>query len=844
MNDDAMEHIAYIQRKLMESDLTFVLSSLSGATESLEMAFPGLGHFFMEFIQNSDDAKSESMHIEIDENFIKIFNDGNCFKPENVNSICRIGRSSKTPEEYIGYLGVGFKSVFLVSDCPHIYSGGYQFKFDIKYWDNNKDIPWQLIPVWIDEPLELSDEIWKTKFILKLPDKFDEETIQKLEDELSPEHLNNRIILFIRNIKKLEIYDKIRAIKRKIIKSKNKSKSAEYEIYSVEEYANNQLRNYVRWLVIRKKCKVKEEIRKDPSLPKSRKNITEREVLVAFKLDNHNNLIKEEKGTAHTGVFSFLPLKEAKSGLNFLIQSDFITTTGRTDISRDSPWNKWIAGEIFKLIIDTCVPIFVKNELWKYKYTDILYPGYVEHSLFEEHINKQLRSYLQSSNVLFDSDNSQNSPDKLVSIGDELEDLITNDDIQIIYPNQKKKIIHPNCKGYTGSIKIDEIPSNILTFVTDIKYKNLIKTKAKSGNIEWFVKLYNKLLKIPEKKRLNNEEIILTDNNDLARPDKVYIKDQDVSVPLKLKDNYKLVHPEILSRNRDFIKVLSINELTEEHIKNDLKIKDIQVTKEKWEKLPETIKIEKIKDYKRLWNEKRIDIKDLSFLTLKTKSGNWLKPEEIIFSWEYNPTHNLEKIANTKLLKTEFLNFSLEFLNTDFVKGENNESIKNWASFFIELKVDSIVSDENSKNRIALVKNIGIMKSKQVELERIGKQPEEISDTPGCDMISRQSSEPSSEVRYIEVKGSSKHEPQINVTSNELKMLKGKGDNYYIYIVIDALINPYLKIVKGQKIFDILDDLSVNVPHNKWKDLVENEFNSNIGIDFINQNMQSTDKKK
>ncbi|CAG0967223.1 hypothetical protein METP3_01220 [Methanosarcinales archaeon] len=833
MNVDPSEHIAYIQGKLMESDPTFVLSSLSGATESLEMAFPGLGHFFMEFIQNSDDAKSESMKIEIDKNFIKIFNDGNCFKPENVNSICRIGRSSKTPEEYIGYLGVGFKSVFLVSDCPHIYSGGYQFRFDKKYWDNNEDIPWQLIPVWIDEPLELPNKIWKTKFILKLPDKVDEKTIQKLEDELSPEHLNNRIILFIRNIKKLEIHDKIRGIKRKIIKSKNKSKSTEYEIYSVEEYANDQLRNYVRWLVLRKKCKVKEEIRKDPSTPKSRKNIIEREVLVAFKLDNQNSLLKEEKGTAHTGVFSFLPLKEAKSGLNFLIQSDFITTTGRTDISRDSPWNKWIAGEILQLIIDTCVPIFIKNELWKFKYTDILYPGYVEHSLFEEHINKQLRSYLQSSNVLFDSENSQTSADKLVSIGDELEDLITNDDIQIIYPNQKKKIIHPNCKGYTGLIKIDEIPSSVFTFVTDIKYKSIFKNKAKSGNIEWFVKLYNKLLKISNIKRLTNEELILTDNKDLARPDKVYIKNQDVSIPLELKDNYKIVHPEIVARNKEFMEALSIVPLTEEHIKNDLKIKDIQVTKEKWKEFPEVIKIEKIKDYKRLWSEKRIDIRDLSFLTLKTKSGSWSKPEDIILSAEYNPSHNLENILKTKFLKHELLNFPIEVLSSEFIKGEDNEKIKKWTDFFIELKVDSIVVD--TEKRKSIVRNIGIMTSKKYELKRIGKEPEEINDTIGCDMISRHSSE----IRYIEVKGRSKPEPDIDITSNELKMLKEKGNNYYIYIVIDALKNPYLKTVRGQRILGILGNLSVDVPHNKWKDLVEYEFNSNIGTELLKKNIQT-----
>ena len=96
----------------------------------------------MEFIQNADDARSKSMKIEIDKGSIKVFNSGNQFSQKDIESICKVGRSSKTPEHYIGYLGVGFKSVFLISNCPQIYSGDYKFKFDKErcmsnYYDRN-----------------------------------------------------------------------------------------------------------------------------------------------------------------------------------------------------------------------------------------------------------------------------------------------------------------------------------------------------------------------------------------------------------------------------------------------------------------------------------------------------------------------------------------------------------------------------------------------------------------------------------------------------------------------------------------------------------------------------------
>ena|SRR3989338_8103023 len=94
------------------------LSLITGSIRIIEKVFPERSHFLMEFIQNSDDAKSLSLQIEINKDKIIIYNNGEEFSEKNVESICDIGHSSKTPEDYIGYLGVGFKSVFLISDCP------------------------------------------------------------------------------------------------------------------------------------------------------------------------------------------------------------------------------------------------------------------------------------------------------------------------------------------------------------------------------------------------------------------------------------------------------------------------------------------------------------------------------------------------------------------------------------------------------------------------------------------------------------------------------------------------------------------------------------------------------
>jgi hypothetical protein len=89
----------------------------------------------LEFIQNAEDAGARRVKIVLESGAIKIFNDGKPFTRDDVEAICSIGRSRKDPRKHIGYLGVGFKAVFLVSSRPHIYSKTYRFKFDKQYWE-------------------------------------------------------------------------------------------------------------------------------------------------------------------------------------------------------------------------------------------------------------------------------------------------------------------------------------------------------------------------------------------------------------------------------------------------------------------------------------------------------------------------------------------------------------------------------------------------------------------------------------------------------------------------------------------------------------------------------------
>ena len=811
----------------------------------MQKAFPRYGSFLMEFVQNADDARSETLTVDILEDTVKISNNGNPFSEEDVKSICKVGRSSKTPKDYIGYLGVGFKAVFLISECPQIYSGGYRFKFDKSFWEDPEHTPWQIIPLWVDTP---AVDIVEDKTIFILPIKT-HDLLVKLREEVKPEHLNNRILLFLRNIKKIEIGDADQHLTRRFTKSEI-SKTSDYEIYQIQEYENEKLKSQDHWLIFRTICNVPPDVKKDYVTKEwERETVEKREVLVAFKLDGENNLIKEEKGTAHIGVFSFLPLKEIPSGLNFLLQADLLTSPGRGELARECLWNNWLADEMYNLIVKKCIPTFLDHNKWKMTLTGILYSLEGGHELFEGHIKKPLNEYLENYPVLIDEKGMPSKAEELISVTEEMRKLLSDDDLRLLYPD--KKIIHSECKPHSN-IKIKEAPKDIYSFVTSSESEEFIKQKAKNKDIEWFKKLYFMFVEkythtyfYNRYYRYNVEyddfwnrmrdlyrPIILTEDYEVAKINECYINSKNIRVPEQLKDKFKIVHPYI-GKDEDFNKFRKklneeryyyslpvskvLRELTEEDIKKALKQQEVlELDEEKWRNLQDEKKVEKIKEIMKLWNDYSIEIGNYDFITLKSKSGKWVKPDSLIFPKEYNPEHNIEILANKDLV-----DIPMEFVSPEFITNCSENEIRRWLKFFEELGVDRVLESEKKGGRKEkIVQRIGVLATLKCEKED-GRTARELgeSEKRGYDIESASESKE----RYIEVKSTSDSSYDIFLTINEFKALRDKKEKYFIYVVLDALRKPTVHITQGDKLLEI-EDTKVIIPFSKWRDLIDEEF--------------------
>ena len=130
--------------------------------------------FIYELIQNADDACKNSalgveIHIEFTNNFVIISHTGKEFSEADIRAVSSVGSSQKTKNiNQTGYKGIGFKSVFSLSELVYIKTNNFSFRFDKQYWLNKckHKMPWQIIPIWNND---LDDELYNSQSFGKYP---------------------------------------------------------------------------------------------------------------------------------------------------------------------------------------------------------------------------------------------------------------------------------------------------------------------------------------------------------------------------------------------------------------------------------------------------------------------------------------------------------------------------------------------------------------------------------------------------------------------------------------------------------------------------------------------------
>src|SRR6266699_3986366 len=107
-----------------------------GIRDSTVEKYPDPVHFVYELLQNAEDQGATEAHFQLFADHLVFCHNGSSFTRQDVENITGIGNSNKLQEaNKIGRFGIGFKSVFAVTERPEIYTvlEGKPFAFAIEH---------------------------------------------------------------------------------------------------------------------------------------------------------------------------------------------------------------------------------------------------------------------------------------------------------------------------------------------------------------------------------------------------------------------------------------------------------------------------------------------------------------------------------------------------------------------------------------------------------------------------------------------------------------------------------------------------------------------------------------
>lgn len=298
-------------------------------------------HFVLELVQNADDnsyAKGVTpeltLHVSADR--LVLTNNEVGFNEDNISAICKVGASSKPKDKqhHIGEKGIGFKSVFSVSDAPEVHSNGYHFRFDRT---DPKNLLGYVIPTWC----EVAPEARPGTTTIVLPAsptyRFDASTLASLDA---------RVLLFLHKLQQLTL---IQGEGRCLYKRRDHRGVSHLTTSSTgpDDVVTEMHLRYVR---VTKSVGMTGDFADE-----KRPGVETSDLVLAFPVESSG----EARFEPSSYVYAFLPVHQV--GFSFPFHADFILNSGREAVLNDRPWNVRLRDGIAEAFV-AAVAQFRKTE--------------------------------------------------------------------------------------------------------------------------------------------------------------------------------------------------------------------------------------------------------------------------------------------------------------------------------------------------------------------------------------------------------------------------------------------------------------------------------------------------
>jgi hypothetical protein len=289
-----------------------------GIYQSTVEKYPDPVHFIYELLQNAEDQEATEAQFVLSAHGLVFRHNGKSFTRSDVINITSIGNSDKIRESNkIGRFGIGFKSVFAITDRPEIYTQLEKKRFAFA-------IENLVVPVALSENDEQNHH-YNTQFIFPFIKGQGKTLYPKIKERLSM--LGFEALLFLQNLVAIEWQAGAEYHGRYAHTVKDVS-GGRHELRGDSVEKGQRRQSTVEYLMFTRKVRLKDE------------NERRLDVRIAFKLDEKGSIIAEPDQK----LAVYFPTEQA-TGLNFRLHGPFLLTDNRANIKSDDDTNKKLLQE-------------------------------------------------------------------------------------------------------------------------------------------------------------------------------------------------------------------------------------------------------------------------------------------------------------------------------------------------------------------------------------------------------------------------------------------------------------------------------------------------------------------
>jgi len=296
--------------------------------------YPDEAHFIYELLQNAEDAGASEASFELTDDSCFFEHDGSRhFDERDIRSITGIFNSSKKDNpDKIGKFGVGFKSVFVYTDTPVIYSKNYSFKI------------LKLVLPQVVQPKPSLEGKTRFEFPFNNPKKGVNEAFAEIKGGL--EQLSETTLLFLNSLR--QINWQVGEQKGRVLREEHSE--AHIEVLKVIDGRATLSSHWLRFAA---------PVENVHRFTAPADGVERQKVAIAYELDFFGDaksfdprkpLFKQLRITpSQKGkVAVFFPAEKETSGLRFHLHAPFIPELSRASI-KNSPENNPLLEQLAKL---------------------------------------------------------------------------------------------------------------------------------------------------------------------------------------------------------------------------------------------------------------------------------------------------------------------------------------------------------------------------------------------------------------------------------------------------------------------------------------------------------------